>query len=116
MVHSFQHIMGPNLERATGRDAWKQNLTIAHLAAWKVATSLGPRGSYKLVSYNRGPEFVVKVTKDPVEVAKELGVQYPSVKILSEAAELHRTLVGDGVVRLLIMISSLLEKAEKLIT
>ena len=80
-----------------------------------MATSLGPSGLYKLVSYYRGPELVVKPTKDPVEVVRELSVEYPSVKILFEAAELHRMQVGDGVIRLLIALSSLFEKSEDLI-
>lgn len=88
---------------------------MARLAARKVATSLGPMGLYKLVTYNRGPELVVKPTKDVTEVVKELGVQYPSIRILSEAAALHRAQVGDGVARLLMLVSSLLDRADVLI-
>jgi chaperonin GroEL (HSP60 family) len=68
-----------------------------------------------MVTYNRGPELVVKVTKDPVEVTRELAIEYPSVKIVAEAAEIHRAQVGDGVIRLMILFSSLLEKSEELI-
>ncbi len=68
-----------------------------------------------MVTYNRGPERVVKVTKDTVAIVEELGVHYPAVKTISEAAKMHRVEVGDGVASFMILLSGLLRGAEKML-
>src|SRR5208283_2867457 len=68
-----------------------------------------------MVAYNRGPERVIKVTKDAVEVLSELEIQYPAVKTLAEAARIHREDVGDGVTTFVVVLASLLSGAETLI-
>ncbi|HZY94397.1 MAG TPA: TCP-1/cpn60 chaperonin family protein [Candidatus Bathyarchaeia archaeon] len=102
-------------ERASGREAWTRNLSLASLAASKIQTCLGPKGAYKLVTYQRGPELVKKVTKDAVDVVDELGVQYPAIKTIAEAAKIQRQYVGDGVSTLLTLIAALLSEANTLI-
>jgi chaperonin GroEL (HSP60 family) len=108
-------IISKNFGELTGREAWSQNVRLAGMAAGIVASSLGPRGACKLVEYHRGPELVVKLTKDAVDVVDELGVQYPAVKVIAEGAKLHRKEVGDGVSTMLVLVSALLGEAEKLI-
>ncbi len=108
-------VLTKDRERLHGKEAWTNTLGLAALAASKVASCLGPTGAYKLVTYHRGPELVTKVTKDAVDIVDELGVQYPAIKTLAEAAKIHRDEAGDGVSTLLILLSALLEEAEKLI-
>ncbi len=112
---STKEVIGPSFGRLRGKRAWRQNLHLAALSAAKVESALGPRGSYKMVTFNRGPERIIKVTKDSVEMLKELEVQYPAVKTLSEAAKLHREEVGDGVATMVILIAGLLNGSEKLL-
>jgi chaperonin GroEL (HSP60 family) len=107
-------VFSKNFRRLEGKDAWRNNLELAALAASKVASCLGPTGAYKLVTYHRGPELVTKVTKDAVDMVDELGVQYPAVKTLAEAAKIHRDEAGDGVSTLLVLVSALLNEAQKL--
>jgi hypothetical protein len=87
-------VYSSNFGRLRGKRAWRQNLHLAAMSAAKVESALGPRGAYKMVTFNRGPERIIKVTKDSVEMLKELEVQYPAVKTLAEAAKLHREEVG----------------------
>ena len=108
-------VFSKDLGRQSGEKAWRTNLELASLAASKVASCLGPTGAYKLVTYRRGPELVAKVTKDAVDIIDELGVQYPAIKTLAEAAKIHREHAGDGVSTLLVLLSSLLQEAQKLI-
>ncbi len=82
-----EQITSKNKGSLTGKDAWRKNLSLASLAAFKIGSCLGPRGAYKLVMYQRGPEMVMKVTKDALDMVDELGVQYPAIKTLAEAAE-----------------------------
>ena len=107
-------VFSKNFRRLEGKDAWSNNLELAAFAASKVASCLGPTGAYKLVTYHRGPELVTKVTKDAVDIVDELGVQYPAIKTLAEAAKIHREEAGDGVSTLLVLVSALLNEAQKL--
>ncbi len=107
-------IFSKNFRRLEGKDAWRNNLELAALAASKVASCLGPTGAYKLVTYHKGPALVAKVTKDAVDIVGELGVQYPAIKTLAEAAKIHRDEAGDGVSTLLVLVSALLTEAQKL--
>jgi chaperonin GroEL (HSP60 family) len=110
-----ERIISKNKGSLTGKDAWRQNLNLASLAAFKIGSCLGPNGAYKLVTYHRGPQVVMKVTKDAVDMVDELGVQYPAIKTLAEAAKIQREHVGDGVSTLLVLVSALLAEADKLI-
>ena len=107
-------VFSTNFRRLEGKDAWKNNLELAALVASKLASCLGPTGAYKLVTYHKGPELVAKVTKDAVDIVDELGVQYPAIKTLAEAAKIHRGEAGDGVSTILLLVSALLNEAQKL--
>ncbi|MCL4436502.1 MAG: TCP-1/cpn60 chaperonin family protein [Thaumarchaeota archaeon] len=111
----MKSVISPNFGRIGGRDAWRTNLHLAALAANKVSGTLGPKGGYVMLSYNRGPENVVKVTKDSVEIMEELGIEYPGIKIISEAVKMQRIEVGDGASSFVLLLTGLLQGAEQLI-
>src|SRR6266851_8571552 len=105
-------VFSKNFRRLEGKDAWRNNLELAALVASKIASCLGPTGAYKLVTYHQGPKLVTKVTKDAVDIVDELGVQYPAIKTLAEAAKIHRVEAGDGVSTLLVLVSPLERSSE----
>lgn len=111
----MESIISKNYKRTIGKDVWRENLRIAVFAADKIRSSLGPQGSYKLIAYNRGPERVVKITKDAVAILDELAIQYPPAVIVSESAKLQRKEAGDGVSSFVIFLSALLKKADELL-
>ena len=111
---SFDRVIGPDFDRRIGKEAWEENLRLTAMAASKIQSSLGPMGAYKMIHYHRGPELVVKVTKDGAEIMDELAVQYPLAKVISEAAKIQREHVGDGVSSFIIFLAGLLRGAEKL--
>ena len=111
---SVGSVFSPKYDYLKGKEAWKSNLRLTTLAADRIRSSLGPNGAYKMVTYNRGPEKVVKITKDAVLVLEELAIQYPTITVLAEAAKLHREQMGDGVKTFVILASSLLRKADEL--
>lgn len=114
LVNSMEKIIPPNYRRKTGKDVWRENLRIAIFAADKIRSTLGPKGAYKLVSYNRGPEQVVKVTKDAIAILDELAIQYPPAVIVAESAKMQRQEAGDGVATFVVLLSALLKKADEL--
>ena len=59
--------------------------------------------------------MVMKVTKDPVDVVDELGIEHPAIMTLAEAAKIQRDHTGDGISTLLVLVSALLTEADKLI-
>ena len=113
-IMPIESLISKNYKRTTGKDAWKENLRIAVFAADKIRSSFGPSGAYKLVSYNRGPEQVVKVTKDAIAILDELAIQYPPAIIISESAKIQRQEAGDGVATFVVFLSALLKKADEL--
>ncbi len=100
----------------TGKDVWRQNLHQAIFAANIIRSTLGPQGAYKLVSYNRGPEQVVKITKDAIAILDELAIQYPPAVIIAESAKMQRQETGDGVATFVVFLSALLRKADELLS
>lgn len=110
----METVISPKIKRTTGKDAWRENLRLAIFAADKIRSTLGPQGSYKLVSYNRGPERVVKVTKDSTAILDELAIMYPPAVIIAESAKMQREEAGDGVATFVIFLSALLKKADEL--
>ena len=110
----MESIISKNYKRATGKEAWRENLQLAVLASDKISSSLGPRGAYKLIAYNRGPEQVIKVTKDAIAILDELAIQYPPAVIVAEAAKIQREEAGDGVATFVVLLSALLRKADEL--
>src|SRR5260370_16299169 len=107
-------VFSKNFGRVEGKDGWRNSLEVAALVASKIASCLGPTGAYKLVTYHQGPKLVTKVTKDAVDIVDELGIQYPAIKTLAEAAKIHREEAGDGACTLLVLVSALLNAANKL--
>jgi chaperonin GroEL (HSP60 family) len=112
---SLVNVFSAKQEHIKGKDAWRSNLRLTALAAAQISTSFGPNGAYKMVTYNRGPEKIVKVTKDAVAILEELAIQYPTLVILSEAAKIQRQELGDGVKSFAIFAAALLKKADELI-
>ncbi len=84
---TMETIISPKYKRTTGKDVWRENLRLAIFAADKIRSTLGPQGAYKIVSYNRGPEQVVKITKDPIAILDELAIQYPPAVIIAEVCQ-----------------------------
>lgn len=111
----MENIFSQKIKRTKGKDAWKENLRLAIFAADKIRSTLGPKGAYKLVIYNKGPEQVVKTTKDAVAILEELAIQYPPSVIVSESAKLQREEAGDGVTGFVILLSGFLKKADELL-
>jgi chaperonin GroEL (HSP60 family) len=113
---NVKHVLSPKYEYVKGKDAWRNNLHITAMAAERIRTSLGPNGAYKMVTYNRGPEKIIKITRDAVAVLEELAMQYPTLVVFSEAAKIQRQEIGDGVKTFVIFTAALLKKADELIS
>ena len=104
----------PTKHIVKGREAWLTNLSLTFMIFEKVRSSLGPRGGYKMITYNKGPEQVVKISRDIIPTLEELGIQYPAISFIGEAAKMQREECGEGVTQFTMLVSALIMEAEKL--
>ena len=112
----MEKLISSNIKRTTGKDVWRENMHLAVFAADKVRSTLGPKGAYKLVTYNKGPEHVTKIIKDSIAILEELAIQSPPAVIIAESAKMQRNEAGDGAATFVIFLSALLKKADELFT
>ncbi len=114
-MRTMETVISPKYKRINGKEVWRENLRLAIFAADKIRSTLGPQGAYKMVTYNRGPEKVIKITKDAIAILDELAIQYPSAVIIAEAAKMQREEAGDGVASFVVFLSALLKNADELL-
>ncbi len=67
-----------------------------------------------MITYNRGPEQVVKVSRDIIPALEEWGIQSPSASFICEAAKMQREEYGDGVTAFVLLTTALVTGAERL--
>lgn len=115
-IHTQESVISRNYQSVSGKDAWRDNIRTCIYAGDKIRSTLGPTGAYKMVTYNRGPEQVIKVTRDAIAVLDELAIQYPPAIIVAESAKLQRQEAGDGVATFVVVLSALLRKADELMS
>lgn len=96
-----------------GKDAQKNNITVAKLIAEVVKSSLGPRGMDKMLVDSLGD---VTITNDGATILKEIDVQHPAAKMMVEVSKSIDNEVGDGTTSSVVVAGSLIEKAEELIS
>jgi chaperonin GroEL (HSP60 family) len=108
-------VSSKNFEHISGKEAWHQNLLMADRILSSVSSCFGPKGMYKLISYNKGPEHVIKVTKDAVAIVDEFNIETPAMQVYKEAVRMQRHEVGDGVNEFVILCLELVKTAYELI-
>ena len=113
-ITRLDRVYSDEVEARRGKEAWHDSLKLVKTVSEKLRSSLGPAGGYKMIAYSRGPEEVVKITRDAVEITEELGIDSPSAKILAEAAKVQRRQVGDGVCSCILLTCELIVGALEL--
>ena len=104
-------ILKEGASQTKGRDAQKNNITVAKLIAEVVRSTLGPRGMDKMLVDSLGD---VTITNDGATILKEIDVQHPAAKMMVEVAKSVDNEVGDGTTSAVVLAGALIEKAEEL--
>ncbi|MCX6694502.1 MAG: thermosome subunit alpha [Methanomicrobiales archaeon] len=102
-------ILKENVERNRGQEAQRSNIMAAKAIAGAVRTTLGPRGMDKMLV---SPSGDVVITNDGATILKEIAVQHPGAKMVIEVAKAQDEEVGDGTTTAVVLVGSLMEKAE----
>ncbi|HOB17151.1 MAG TPA: thermosome subunit alpha [Candidatus Methanoculleus thermohydrogenotrophicum] len=106
-------ILRENVERTRGFEAQRSNIMAAKAIAAAVRTTLGPRGMDKMLISSTGD---VVITNDGATILHEMSVQHPGGKLVVEVAEAQDSEVGDGTTTAIVLLGSLMDETEKLLT
>ncbi len=98
-------------ERAQGVDAQKEIIRAARAVADSIRSTLGPRGSDKMLVDSLGD---VVITNDGATILQKMEVQHPAAKMLVEVAKAQDQECGDGTKTSVILVGELLRRAEEL--
>ncbi|MCD6383930.1 MAG: thermosome subunit, partial [Thermoplasmata archaeon] len=97
--------------RESGRSAQEKNIMVAQAIAEAVRSTLGPKGSDKMLVDSLGD---VVITNDGATILKELEVEHPTAKMIIEVAKAQDQESKDGTVTSVILTSELLKNAGEL--
>ncbi|KAI8979385.1 T-complex protein 1 subunit delta [Mycotypha africana] len=88
------------------------NITAAKAVGDAIRTSLGPRGMDKMIQTGNGE---VVITNDGATILKHMAVLHPAAKMLVDLSAAQDVEAGDGTTSVVVLCSSLLTAAEKLL-
>src|SRR5205807_10609274 len=104
-------ILKEGSKESKGKEAQRNNFTAAKLIAEIVKSSLGPRGTDKMLVDSLGD---VTITNDGATMLKEIDVQHPAAKMMVEISKATDNEGGDGTTSGVIPAVALLDKVEEL--
>lgn len=105
-------ILKEGTKRETGKDAQKRNIMAAKVVAEAVRSTLGPKGTDKMLISSSGD---ATITNDGATILREMDVEHPVAKMIVEVAKAQDDEIGDGTTTAVIIAGELLKGAEGLI-
>ena len=99
-------------QRTRGKEAQKNNIRAAMAMAEAVKSTLGPKGSDKMLIDSLGD---VVITNDGATILDEIDVEHPAAKLMAQVAKTQDDQVGDGTTSAVILAGTLLKNADALI-
>lgn len=105
-------ILPEDVERFSGRDALRMNITAAKILENIIRTTLGPKGMDKMLNDSLGD---VTVTNDGATILREMDIAQPAARMLVEIAKKQEDIVGDGTTSVVVIAGELLTKAQELL-
>ncbi|RQM05042.1 hypothetical protein DH86_00003624 [Scytalidium sp. 3C] len=88
------------------------NIVAARAVAEAIRTSLGPRGSDKMIMNGKGETII---TNDGNTMLKSMSVMHPSAKMLVDLSAAQDVEAGDGTTSVVVIAGSLLGAADRLL-
>ncbi|OZJ03150.1 T-complex protein 1 subunit delta [Bifiguratus adelaidae] len=88
------------------------NITAAKAVGDAIRTSLGPRGMDKMIQTSNGE---VVITNDGATILKHFSLMHPAAKMLVDLSAAQDIEAGDGTTSVVVLCSSLLSAAQKLL-
>ncbi|NHJ47355.1 MAG: thermosome subunit [Asgard group archaeon] len=98
--------------RTRGKEAQKRNMMAAMAISEVVKSTLGPKGSDKMLVDSLGD---VVITNDGATILEEIDVDHPAAKLMTQIAKTQDDEVGDGTTSAVVIAGALLKNADSLI-
>ncbi|RLI68996.1 thermosome subunit, partial [Candidatus Heimdallarchaeota archaeon] len=98
--------------RTKGKEAQKNNMRAAMAIAEAVRSTLGPKGSDKMLVDSLGD---IVITNDGATILDEIDVEHPAAKLMTQVAKTQDDSVGDGTTSAVVLAGALLKNADDLI-
>lgn len=105
-------VLREGTERERGKGAQSSNIAAAKAIADALRSTLGPRGMDKMLVDSLGD---VVITNDGATILKEIDVDHPAAKMVTEVAKTQDEECGDGTTTAVVLAGELLKRAETLI-
>lgn len=107
LVHA-SHQLREGTDQSQGRSQLLSNIQACLSIAQTVATTLGPRGSDKLIVDARGQ---ATISNDGATIMKLLDVVHPAARTLVDIARSQDAEVGDGTTSVVLLAGELLKES-----
>lgn len=105
-------VLKEGTERERGKGAQSSNIAAAKAIADALRSTLGPRGMDKMLVDSLGD---VVVTNDGATILKEIDIDHPAAKMVTEVAKTQDEECGDGTTTAVVVAGELLKRSEDLI-
>ena len=105
-------ILREGTDQSQGRGALLSNISACLAVVNCVATTLGPRGSDKLIVDNRGE---ATISNDGATIMKLLDIVHPAAKTLVDIARAQDAEVGDGTTSVVLLAGELLKESRSFV-
>ena len=105
-------ILKEGTQRTRGKEAQKNNIRAAMAMAEAVKSTLGPKGSDKMLIDGLGD---IVITNDGATILDEIDVEHPAAKLMVQVAKTQDDQVGDGTTSAVLLAATLLKNADDLI-
>ena len=105
-------ILKEGTERTSGRSAQSNNIAAAKAVADSVRSTLGPKGMDKMLVDSMGD---VVITNDGATILKEMDIEHPAAKMITEIAKTQEQHCYDGTTSAVVIAGELLKRSEDLV-
>lgn len=99
-------ILRQGSKQSRGREAQKNNFAAISMIAEVVRSSLGPRGTDKMLVDSLRD---VTITNEGATILKEIDVEHPAAKIMVEISKATDNEVGGGTTSVVVLAGALIE-------
>ncbi|XP_055490357.1 T-complex protein 1 subunit zeta-like [Leucoraja erinacea] len=99
--------------RRAAEEALAINVTAARALQELLKSSLGPRGTVKMLVSEAGE---VRMTKSGGALLREMRLQHPTASLVAQAAVTMGDTAGDGVISVVLLVGEMLRRAEILVS
>ena len=99
-------------DRFQGNDAQLMNIEAGQAVGEAIRTTLGPKGMDKMLVDSKGG---VIITNDGVSIIRDMDIDHPAAKMISEVAYTQEGEASDGTTTAVVVAGALLEQAQHLL-